>query len=197
VAAHEAHAKAKATSIVGHYPGGTCAPLRATLAVKFPAGIPPFSQGRESTGHPPPWQIAVAFGSPSDIVLEPNSLYFPRGRNPRPNRPGSAPLAHRRFCFSSSRRPLPPPSCADASVSLLPVIRSCVAFVSLLVTTSSSSLVIYPWFPKSDRGEQHFEDCLHGETKCPQNPPSGIMALGYLPFAPKSSLRRLGLPPRP
>ena len=57
-------------------------PFGATLAVRFPAGIPPFSRRRESMGHPPPWQIAVAFGTPSDGVLELNSLYFPRGRNP-------------------------------------------------------------------------------------------------------------------
>jgi len=140
-------------------------PFGATLAVRFPAGIPPFSRRRESTGHPPPWQIAVPFGTPSDGVSEPNSLYFPRGRNPRPNWPGSALLAHRSLCFSSSRRPSPPPSRIDASISILGVVRSCVASASLPVRPSStSSLVIYPWFPKGDRGEQHFVDCLHGET---------------------------------
>ena len=141
-------------------------PFGATLAVRFPTGIPPFSRRRESTGHPPPWQITVAFGTPSDGVLEPNSLYFPWGRNPRPNCPGSAPLAHRCLCFSSSCRPSPPPFLLFGSPGLASPLPPWP-----VRTSSTSSLVIYPCFPKGDMGEQHLVDCLHGETKCPQNPP--------------------------
>ena len=61
------------------------------MAARFPGGIPAFSPCQSSPCHFSPGQIFTSFGSPPTRGSQPDSLPFPRGRNPRLVRPGEFP----------------------------------------------------------------------------------------------------------
>ena len=68
---------------------------------------------REIRGTSSPGKFIATFGSQRDVELQPASLRFPRGRNPRGMRPGALP---RPPALESRRRePRPPPLLGDSS----------------------------------------------------------------------------------